>query len=284
MEFFASQDTLAIEKLSLLQGLQSSGVAVLNADNPMVIAGKSIVQKSITYGFGLAGVAASNFEIVTLGVEIGTSFDITTNGQTENIFLANSVGKPSVYACLAAAAVGISQKMNLREITAAFRNYHQPAGRLKIIPGVYHTTILDDTYNAAPSSTIAALETLIAVPGGRKLAAIGHMAELGEKSEEGHREVGAKLAELKLDLVFLVGEKTRTIEDGLKKQNFAGKVFWFRDSDAAKMKVKENLQGGDVVLVKGSQSARMEKIVKEIMAHQDQAAKLLVRQSKQWLN
>jgi UDP-N-acetylmuramyl pentapeptide synthase len=80
----------------------------------------------------------------------------------------------------------------------------------------------------------------------------------------------------------LVGENAKIIQDELEKRRFSGAVKWFETSDQARIPVQNEIQEGDTILVKGSQSARMEKIVKEIMADPLQAEKLLVRQSEYW--
>ncbi len=284
MQFFSSPEALQREKLSLLKGLSKIGVAVLNADNPKVLAGKPSVKGSvITYGFQEADVQAQDFQVTNKNDKSGVGMKVVYKGNRVPFFLPDTIGKPAAYAALAATAVALSQGMNLVEISQALEHYKQPAGRLKLLEGINQSTIIDDTYNSAPASTIAALEALQDIPGSRKLAAIGHMAELGSLSEAGHREVAAKIVECGLNTVYLVGDKTRDIEDELAKRKFSGKVIWFTDSDAAKASVAESLYPGDVILVKGSQAARMEKVVKEILAHPEQAKNLLVRQSKQWI-
>jgi UDP-N-acetylmuramoyl-tripeptide--D-alanyl-D-alanine ligase len=152
-----------------------------------------------------------------------------------------------------------------------------------LIDGIKHTRIIDDTYNAAPSSTNLALEVLSQVANGRKVAALGGMAELGSQNDAGHRAVAEKIQEVGVEAVFLVGENAKIIKDELERRHFSGTVKWFENSDNARIPVQNELREGDTILVKGSQSARMEKVVKEIMADPMLAEKLLVRQSEYWL-
>ena len=93
---------------------------------------------------------------------------------------------------LAAAAVGIHFEMNLVEIAEALKDFQAPAGRLNLIDGIKNTVIIEDSYNSAPQSALAALEVLEKIEARRKIAALGDMLELGEETEEGHREVGQK--------------------------------------------------------------------------------------------
>jgi UDP-N-acetylmuramoyl-tripeptide--D-alanyl-D-alanine ligase len=284
LEFFKSEENLAKEKLSLLKGLGNSGVAALNADNPKVLAGQMQTKaKTITYGFENSDVCAQDFQITEKGGVAGITFKVNYLGHRVPFFIPGTVGKPVAYASLAATAVGLQFGLNLVDISQSLEKYISPAGRLRIIPGIHSTTILDDTYNAAPASTIAALETLRDMQAKRKLAAIGHMAELGDATESGHRLVAGKISDVGLDMVFLVGEKTRIMEDELKKKNFPGKIFWFENSTLAAEEIMKHVNSGDAILVKGSQSARMEKIVKKLMERPEEAGKLLVRQSSQWL-
>jgi UDP-N-acetylmuramyl pentapeptide synthase len=126
------------------------------------------------------------------------------------------------------------------------------------------------------------LEVLEDFSGRPKIVVLGDMAELGSQTESGHREVGAKIYESGIDAVYLVGPKTKFIEDELVSRKFTGRINWFKDSDAAKTFVRESLDPQSTILIKGSQAARMEKVVKAIMLKPELAPKLLVRQSKQW--
>jgi UDP-N-acetylmuramoyl-tripeptide--D-alanyl-D-alanine ligase len=173
--------------------------------------------------------------------------------------------------------------MNMVQIAESLLKFHPPAGRLRVIPGIKRTMILDDTYNAAPASTILALEVLGQIAQGRKVAALGSMAELGTQNEQGHKDVAAKVQEVGIELLFLVGENAKIIKDELERRHYAGSIKWFENSDNARIPVQNEIREGDFILIKGSQSARMEKIVKEIMFDAMLADKLLVRQSASWL-
>ena len=153
-----------------------------------------------------------------------------------------------------------------------------------MIAGIKNTLILDDTYNAAPASTNAALEVLNLITSGRRIVALGSMTELGGKTEAGHREVAARIGEIQPAVIFLVGEETKYIRDELNKRKFGGNMFWYATSDEARLPIQNTISERDTILVKGSQAVRMEKIVKEIMAEPMRADELLVRQSEKWLD
>jgi UDP-N-acetylmuramoyl-tripeptide--D-alanyl-D-alanine ligase len=190
----------------------------------------------------------------------------------------------SVYASLAGAAVGIIYGMNLIEISGALKNLKNPKGRLNLIPGVKGTLIIDDSYNASPQACLNALDVLksLEAAGGR-WAVFGEMLELGSYTSAGHREVGARAAELGIDYLVTVGERAREIARGAKEAGLdEDRIYNFDENSAAGKFIEDRIKKGDIILIKGSQGARMEKIVKEIMADPLNAEKLLVRQGGEW--
>lgn len=283
LEFFSSVQNLAKEKLSLIKNLPQQSAAVLNFDSPKVFDGrKQTKAKVIGYGTSLgAEILATDRKLSKSDGNFGTSFKIHHKGTVVPFFI-QAVGKPAVSASMAAVGVGLEFGMNLVEISEALKNFKSPAGRLRIFAGANNSLVIDDTYNAAPASTIAALDALGEIASGRKLVAIGAMKELGEKTESGHREVGMKIVEAGISEVFLVGKETDFIAEELGLRKFSGKVFKFETSDQAKGEIKNHLQSGDTILIKGSQAARMEKIVKELLAQPEKAKESLVRQGEKW--
>jgi UDP-N-acetylmuramoyl-tripeptide--D-alanyl-D-alanine ligase len=294
LEFFKSQKNIAKEKSYIVRALNKENMAVLNWDDDEVrTMAEKVTSKKISYGFsGEADIQASD---IFFGYEKtkdlrggdmskikGISFKLSFEGTTLPVRLMRSAGRPQISAVLAAAAVGIHFDMNLVEIAEALKDFQTPVGRLNLIDGVKNTVIIEDSYNSAPQSALAALEVLEKIEARRKIAALGDMLELGGQTEEGHREVGGKVAEV-ADVLFAVGEKAKFIADeaekvGLDKDN----IFCYTDSSEAKIPIQNMLQEGDVVLIKGSQGARMERISEEIMRFPDQAKKLLPRQTAEW--
>lgn len=296
LEFFKDKKKIVREKSYLVRFLNREGLAVLNYDDEEVKKmAEAVKVKKIFYGFSeTADVQASDvffgYEMVKDhdGLDIsklrGISFKLSFEGATMPVRLAQSVGRPQIYSALAATAVGIHFGMNLVEIAKALKDFQAPAGRLNIIDGIKNTMIIEDSYNAAPQSTLAALEVLGKIQSRRKVAALGDMLELGEAAEAGHREVGKKAAEV-ANMLFAIGDKAQFIADeairsGLDKNN----VFCYNTSFEAKIPIQKALKEGDVILVKGSQGARMELISEEIMRYPDQAEKLLPRQTAEWRN
>ena len=299
VEFFQSAETLGREKAELVKCLWSTDHVVLNYDDEVVLEMKEKTKAHVhTFGFA----PTSSVGVPTpLGVGSANSiwvsnFDLRADdnskplgvlfklGQGEHAFVPvkidGSLGKSQAWSAAAAASVGLIFKMNLVEISEALAGYLGPKGRMRILKGIKDTIIIDDTYNASPASTYLALETLKEFSG-RKVVVLGDMLELGEFTEIAHREAGNFAASF-ADVLVCVGARMKFAADAAANQML--NIHTFETSEIAKQKVQELLQLGDLVLVKGSQGMRMEKIVEEIMADPLNKKDLLVRQSKKWLS
>lgn len=294
LEFFKDKKQIAREKSALVKTLNKEGLAILNFDDRETRKmADEIKVKKTAYGFSEeADVRASDiFFGYEKGKDVqggdvnkikGISFKLSFEGATIPVRLMRCVGRPQIYSVLAATAAGIHFGMNLLEIASALKDFQAPAGRLNVIDGIKNTIIIEDSYNAAPQSTLAALEVLEKIQARRKIAALGDMLELGEETESGHREVGKKAAAV-ADVLFAVGDKAKFIADEAEKAGLDNNhIFCYTDSSEAKIPIQNKLQEGDVILIKGSQGARMELISKEIMRYPEQAEKLLPRQTAEW--
>lgn len=292
VEFFQSADQVAKEKTNLIRSLDKSGWAVLNYDDQRVRAmARKTPAQVFTYGFDeKADLRASNFEQRLDDLNnIGISFKVDYQGSNVPIRLQGFCAQHQVYAVLAGMAVGLIFKMNLVEIAQALKNIKPSLGRLQLIRGIKNTWIIDDTYNSSPASSLGALELLEKMSNlrpdgepGRKIAALGDMLELGAFTEEAHRKIGAKAAK-SADILLAVGEKSIFMADEAKKNGLAQeRVWYFADSEDAGRELQDMIKEGDIILVKGSQGMRMEKIVKELMVEPDRAKDLLVRQEESW--
>ena len=286
MEFYPSEQALIKEKFTITKALAKGSVIALNFDSKKIYENRNLAKSEIL-GFGFhkeASIVASDFQILEHDNGWGVNFKVHYKGTVVPFFIPGVVGKPVVYAGLSAIATGLHFDLNLVNASQSLQKYQAPPGRLRVIEGIKHTLILDDTYNAAPDSTVAALETLKLMATSRKLACIGPMAELGKTEEEGLKLIAAKIVETTVEIVFLVGKQAENIKNSLVQRKFKGNFFVFNNADEARISVQNELRQGDLVLVKGSQAGRMEKIVMEIMVQPLNASKLLVRQSKSWIN
>ncbi len=286
IEFFKDAEAVAAEKSELIKALAATGAAILNHDDDRVLDMKQAsIAPVTTYGFNPeASVRISDFEYRNSedGVPLGVTFKLHVGGSFAPIHINGSLGRSQGYAAAAAAAVGLKFGLNLVQISQALTHYVGPKGRLKILPGLRQSAIIDDTYNASPASMRLALETLRDLPGIRKVAVLGDMLELGDHTIQAHRAIGILAAEF-IDLLVCVGSRAAFIAEAARSQMDAAKILIFETSEEAAEKIPALIQQYDVVLVKSSQGIRTEKIVAAILADPAQAKQLLVRQSARWL-
>ena len=286
VEFYSGPEAVAKEKSKLVKSLAVDGVAVLNIDDPFVAEMKSLSKgKIMTYGFSDgANLKITNFiNRSEFGRPLGISFKLETPDNFVPVKIEEIFGKSQAYAAASAAACGLIKGINLVKISEALGQYKGEPGRCKLISGVKNTSIIDDTYNSSPLATEAALEIMRDLSAPRKVAVLGDMAELGKYSTYAHEEIGRQIPGT-ANVLITVGDKAKFIAEGAMKAGFTKKnIYSLSDAEEAKNKIQDILESRDLVLVKGSQSMRMEKIVLEIMAEPDKASGLLVRQYGKWL-
>lgn len=293
-EYFKSRKHLQQEKAKLLNAIPKDGWTIVNYDNiaSRESLGFSAAQK-LTYGLDeqadvRANEVSYDFKKTNDNVGlVGVKFNLSYKDSSAEVTLPGVFGPGVVYSALAAVAVGISQGLRLDEIAQALRSFDSPKGRMKVIDGIKRTTILDDTYNAEPESMRAALGVLKRIPlaiKARRFAILGDMLELGKYSEQMHQDIGKYAVKCKIDKLIVVGERARDIARGAREAGMPrDNIFNFADSFQAGLFVQGRIKEHDLILIKGSQGVRMEKIVLEIMADPLHSKELLVRQDKSWL-
>src|SRR3989338_3874207 len=292
---FESFDELVAEKVDILEQTKPEGLAVLNADDDRV---RTLAPRAAalirTYGLmATADIRAENVKLFTredFSFDPGEKFcemrfDIVLDDARVPAKLVNMLGIGQVSAALAAVAVGLQLNVPLSELVAQLPDILPQPGRMHPLPGIKGALILDDTYNAAPASMRAALDVLrefSPMESARRIAVLGKMAELGPYSEEQHREIGKKAASI-ADMLVTVGEEARDIRRGAIEAGMTEeKMQHFNTPVEAGRFLDREIKKGDIVAVKGSQSARMEKVVKDVMAQPERSEELLVRQYGKW--
>jgi UDP-N-acetylmuramyl pentapeptide synthase len=288
-EHFKDVEQLAKEKLQIYKSTDKISLAILNSDEPRAVAAReSLKGLSLTVGIDQpADLTAAEIDFAfdpAVVAAAGLRFKFHYEGSVVPVFIPGVIGRPTVYSALFAALVGLQYDLNLVAISAALKQYQAPCGRLRVLAGVNQATIIDDTYNASPAAVRAAMSTLQSLTtSGRKFVCLGEMAELGKTSKTAHRTIGKVVAHTGLDGLFVVGELGAELAAGAVQAGFPGEaVHHFPDSVAAGTALAAALQANDIVLVKGSQVARMEKTVKACLADSTQADQLLVRQYGNW--
>jgi UDP-N-acetylmuramoyl-tripeptide--D-alanyl-D-alanine ligase len=259
MERAGSLDAIAAGKMELVEALPAGpeGVAILNYDEPIVRSMAESTEARVFY-YGLSPEAdlwASDIE--GLGLE-GVRFILHYLGDALHVRVP-LLGRHSVHTVLRAAAVGLIEDLTWEEIISGLRT-SQSQLRLVAVRGPGGSLLMDDTYNAAPTSVIAGLNLLSELEG-RKVAVLGDMLELGEFEERGHRMVGVRVADTADELVA-VGPRARWIaEEAVMSGLPQTKVVVVEDKDAAIEYLHDRIGEGDVVLIKGSRGMHMDQIV-----------------------
>lgn len=259
-----SQEQIARGKAELVQALppKPDGIAVLNMDDPLVrkMAGKTNAQ---VFSYGIiedADLKATDIQSFGLdGIQCTLSF----KGEAYTV-RSPLLGEFSVYTILRATAVALTLGLTWDQIQSGLAE-GQIDLRLHSIQLANDITVIDDTYNASPASTITALAFLKNLPG-RRVAILGDMLELGSYEQSGHQSVGDYLPEA-ADLAILVGPRSKIIAEAAQAKGFPKeKILWYPVSDQAARPAVDAVEHGDVILIKGSNSMRMHTILDAIKA------------------
>jgi UDP-N-acetylmuramoyl-tripeptide--D-alanyl-D-alanine ligase len=254
-----SQDEIARGKAELIKALPPApeGIAILNYDDPRVRPMAKLTQaRVINYGLDQAADIWAD-DVVGEGLE-GIRFNLHYQNDVFQLRVP-LIGQHSVHTALRAAAVGLAEGLTWGEIITGLRNSHS---QLRLV-AVYTETgalLLDDTYNASPESTLAALNLLEELDG-RKIAVLGDMLELGQYEDEGHELVGARAAEVVSDLIT-IGPRGKMIASSAMRSNLG--TCCIHSFDTAMDSIgylQSTLSDGDVALIKGSHSMHMDQIV-----------------------
>jgi UDP-N-acetylmuramoyl-tripeptide--D-alanyl-D-alanine ligase len=257
LERAGSMERIADAKTELVQALPPDGVAILNYDDPLV---REMAQKTrarvLYYGLSpKADLWASGIE--GMGLE-GIHFRLHHGGETLHLRVP-LLGRHSVHTALRAAAVGLVEGESWQEIIEGLQR-GSPQLRLVAVDGINGSTLLDDSYNASPQSTLAALNLLDELDG-RKIAVLGDMLELGNYEEEGHRKVGLRVID-SVDVLITVGRLGRIIAKEAQRWGFPPSSAYVLDDNAQTIELlQEIIVPGDIVLVKGSRALRLEEVV-----------------------
>ncbi len=268
VEHYNGPEEVAREKGRLIEFLSVGGFAILNGDDPVVRNLQSRTRaRVILYGFDRGeDVRMLRFEhkLERDGTPDGISFKLEYGSSIVPVRIPHVFGRTHAYAAAAAASVGIAFGMNLVTISEALSRYKPADSRMQLVKGVKSSRVIDDAYNASPIAMRFALETLYDLPAKRRIAVLGDMLELGRHADEAHARVGI-LAAKAADILVAVGPRAKGIAaaartEGMKK----GNIYVFDSAETAKAAVRDLVKAGDLVLVKGSHSMRLGKVVEEL--------------------
>lgn len=299
---FGSLEAIAAEKSWLLEALPAQGLAILNADEPRVVALAARTRAAVVT-VGESRSAVLQARDLALGPD-GLRFTVhhARNAVSGSPFTAYNpvfppgstlavrsslLGRHHVPLLLAAVATGLWYSILPDEITAALAEFQPLPGRLRPLPGRYGSLILDDTVNASPAAIRAALDVLALFPDRPRVAVLGDMWDLGDQEVISHRRAGREAA-MVVDWLVVKGERAQEIAAGALDAGMHSDRLFRAYTDADVMRFLDGLMErlaadhGPVILVKGDRQARMERIVASLLAQPERAGDLLVRQSPGW--
>lgn len=262
-EFLGGIDDITEEKGKLFESLSEDGFAILNWDdiNSRKVADKTRAQ---VFYFGTdpknCVVWAGNIKIENYQ----TVFELNYGVERVQI-VYKLLGVHQIYSALAAAALGIIENMPLTKIKQGLEAVLPGEHRLQLVAGPNDSLVLDDTYNAAPAAVEAAIHTLMQVPAKRRILVLGEMRELGEFTQQMHRQIARVIYKEKIDIVLLGQGDTKFIADELIKLGFwEDRLFMDMQSSQMVSYLLQNLSRGDLCLIKGARAVRLDEVVKRI--------------------
>lgn len=261
---FGSLDVVREEKNDLFLNMSPLGVAIINLDDEAVTtAAERWNGRKITFGMSPNADVTVN-DIEKNGVK-GVRFNLVAGGSTQKMEM-KIAGLHHVYNAMAAAATAYGVGIDIKTIAEGLAAFRPFSGRMEIIRLHNGAFLLDDSYNANPSSVREALLTLKDLKGHHNsYVFLGDMLELGEKADEMHRKIGMLIATIGVNVLFLQGDFSKVtaagaMEGGLSPQN----IFFLSDNEKGIVYLKQYLKKGDWILVKGSRRMKMEKIAAQI--------------------
>jgi UDP-N-acetylmuramoyl-tripeptide--D-alanyl-D-alanine ligase len=263
LEGLGSIEGIMEAKGELLAGMRAHGRLIFNADDPRVQElSKGFQGTRISYG--VRKPADWSATDISMGEDGRVSFQLRGRTGIRPIAL-RLLGRHQVYNALAAAAVTSALGVGMEDIQEGLEAFQPPSMRMELIILGKGIKIINDAYNANPPSMEAALDTLTEVPGGRKIAVLGDMWELGAYAEQAHRELGRAASERRVDSLLLLGKFAVHVAQGAREAGMDPQaVFIGNDPHEVSLRLSRTVKKGDWVLIKGSRIMKMEEIIKEL--------------------
>ncbi len=277
-DFFAGDREKTAEIQKIAKAMPASGFLVLNFDDEMFRELNTLTNlKTLTFGFQ----EGADFRVSDVKLNHGTNFKINYKGNIVPVWLEKVFGKKQIYSALAATCVGTIFDLNLVEISQALKNYQSLPGKMRLIEGIKHSFILDDSEGATVFSMVEALEILGKIEWvhspkfqgnlggqGRKVAVLGDVFGVEKCTAEAHEAIAiGERAAKSADLLFTFGQRAKFIAQVAQNKGMAiEKIFQFDTIDEGKLKLQDEIKEGDLILVDGSKEMEMQKIIEEIRA------------------
>ena len=273
IENFPNVEAIADEKSAIFLGLEEGGTAIINRDNPhyermWTHASRSKAGRLLSFGEN----PFADIRLASLKMDADGS-DITAeiNG-LPLVYRLGSPGKHLALNSLGILAVCLALGADLQAASQALSDVKPPQGRgakLSWGDGDRRITLIDESYNANPTSMRAAFALLSSTevgPKGRRIALVGDMLELGKDAERLHADLASSIEDLGIDLVYASGPLMRHLFDALPRERQGA---WFKNSEELAQSLDHIIRGGDALMVKGSNGSRMRLVVDEIKTRLD---------------
>ncbi len=265
LEGFGSMDAVMEEKGTLFSNMKSTGIAVINRDDRF---SRKLADRWMgrNIGFGIDENAFVRAERIFMRGEEGVSFTLEVGGVGRGIDMT-VVGRHNIYNAMACTAACLAMDLEYDLICEGLSAFRQIQGRMNIQRLTTGITVIDDTYNANPTSVIESLNTLKDLKGNNESIIIfGDMLELGESAERLHEDVGRAMADTDAGRIFLRGDFSESVAKGATERGFKEEHIYLVTSPEEIMKPLHSLlRAGDWILVKGSRGMRMERFLHAIM-------------------
>lgn len=264
VELLGSQEAIASAKGELVRAIPSNGTVFLNGDDGWSDSLAAIASAPVVT-YGLDGSCMVRAQSVTVEEDGTASFVLIAPAGSAPVHL-NVPGRHNVYNALAAAAIGLDFDLSFMDVVKGLEGAVFTGMRMETFVSASGVTVVNDAYNANPSSMKAALRTLSEMPAtGKRVAVLGDMAELGSLSELAHFKVGGIAAQLGIDVLVTVGERARRIADGALAGGMAPDLVRPCPAPDQAVEVLDDvLAEGDVVLIKASRVMGLEQVVEGI--------------------
>ena len=261
LEGMESLERLKEEKGELFRKMRRDGTILVNQDDPRVVdLASDYPGQKIT--FGIEHPAEVMAKEIRLGGAEGTFFTLILEGEAMEIHL-RLLGRHFIPNALSAIAAACLFGVEVKQVKEALENFQSIPMRMEIVPLKGGKTLINDAYNANPHSMGLALETLVEAKGeGRAIAVLGDMLELGNFTKEAHEQLGEKVSELLIDFLLALGEEAPIVVESAIRHGFPLERVRVVESHSEAVSIlKQMIQNGDWILVKGSRRMAMEKIV-----------------------
>ncbi len=284
VENFRNKEELFNEKKNLLKLLKDDSVLIYDKDSKISSEFASEF-KGCKLSFAL--LSDADFKIkdknaeCESGLSSGYSATLSVKGKDIKVKLQESVGWQRLKSALVALATAEHMSLDVQDLSKKLDSFASN-GRMRLLEAKKEAMIIDDTYNSSPKAALAALDVLSEFDciKGKKIVALADMLELGKYTVDAHKEVLQKAIEL-ASRVYLLGPVFSKLADEFQSEKI--KVFSKTEQDKLAEDLLHSLNPGDLVLLKGSQSMRMEKVTKALLKDESRAKDLLVRQEKEWI-